>query len=82
MWLAGTRAWRKLGCLTYLSFFASFALVVFTRGLPALVASLAGAVDAGRSPRGPSGGDPRNEGIGGGGARRELPRASEMVVPP
>ena len=34
----------------YPSSFDSFALVVFTHGLPALVVSLAGAVDAGGSP--------------------------------
>ena len=64
----------------YPSSLAFCAFSVLIRGLPALIASLAGAVDAGRSPRGPGGGDPRNEGIGGGGARRELPRASEIVV--
>jgi len=64
----------------YLFSLAFCAFSVLTRGLPALVASLAGAVDAGRSLRSPSGGDPRNEGIGGGGAYRELLKASEMVI--
>jgi hypothetical protein len=73
-----------LGCDSgrYPSSLDSFALVVFTRGLPALVVSLAGAVDAGRSPRGPGDGDPRKEGTGGGGGHQGLPRASAMVVPP
>ena len=73
-----------LGCDSgrYLSSLTFCAFSVLTRGLPALVASLASAVDAGRSPRGPGGGNPRNEGIGGGRARRGLPRASEMVVLP
>jgi hypothetical protein len=72
-----------LGCDSgrYPSFLDSFALVVFTRGLPALVVSLAGAIDAGRSLRGSDEGEPRKEGTGGGG-RRGLPRASLMVVPP
>jgi hypothetical protein len=42
---------------------------VLTRGLPALVVCLAGAVEAGRSPSGKEG-------------RRGLPRANVMVVPP
>jgi hypothetical protein len=73
-----------LGCDSgrYPSSLNSFALIVFTRGLPALIVSLAGAVDAGGSPEGPGDGDPRKEGTGGGGGRRGLPRASAMVVPP
>jgi hypothetical protein len=73
-----------LGCDSgrYPSSFDSFALVVFTRGLPALVVSLAGAVDTGGSPGGPGDGDPRKEGTGGRGGHRGLPRASAMVVPP
>ena len=73
-----------LGCDSgrYPSSLDSFALIVFTRGLPALVVSLAGAVDAGGSPRSPGDGDPRKEGTGGGGARRGLRRARAMVVPP
>ena len=73
-----------LGCDSgrYPSSLDSFALVVFTRGLPALIVSIAGAVDAGRSPRGSGDGEPRKEGTGGGGCRRGLPRASLMVVPP
>jgi hypothetical protein len=57
-----------------------FALIVFIRGLPAFVVSLASAVDAGGSLGGPGDGDPRKEGIGGGGGRRGLPKASAMVV--
>jgi hypothetical protein len=68
-----------LGCDSgrYPSSLDSFALVVFTRDLPALVVSLAGAVDAGRSPRSPSDGDPRKEGTGGGRGRRGMPKLEQ-----
>jgi hypothetical protein len=73
-----------LGCDSsrYLSSLDSFALIIFTRGLPALVVSLAGAINAGRSSRGPGDGDPRKERTGGGESRRGLPRANAMVVLP
>jgi hypothetical protein len=73
-----------LGCDSgrYPSSLDSLALVVFTRGLPALVVSLAGAVEAGGSPRNPGDGDPPKEGTGGGEGRRGLPRVNAMVVPP
>ena len=73
-----------LGCDSgrYPSSFDSFTLVVLTRGLPALVVSLAGAVDAGRPPRGSGDGESWKEGTGGGGGRRGLHRASLIVVPP
>jgi hypothetical protein len=73
-----------LGCDSgrYPSSLDSFALVIFIRGLPALIVSLAGAVDAGRSLRGSGESKLRKEGTGGGGGRRGLPRASLMVVPP
>ena len=60
-----------LGCNSgrYLSSFAFCAFFVLTRGLPALVVCLAGAVEAGRSPSGKEG-------------RRRLPRANVIVVPP
>ena len=49
-----------LGCDSdrYPSSLAFCAFAVFMRGLPALVVCLAGAVEAGRSPRSPDGGDP------------------------
>ena len=65
-----------LGCDSgrYPSSFAFCAFAVFTWGLPALVVCcLAGAVEVGRSPRSPDGGNP---------GRRGLPRANVMVVPP
>ena len=64
-----------LGCDSgrYPSSLDFFALVVFTRGLPALVVSLAGAVDAGRSLRDSGDGEPGKEGTGGGRGRRRLP---------
>src|SRR5947207_15856395 len=67
----------------YLSFLNSSVLFVFTRSLPALVVCLAGAVEAGRSPRSPNdGGGPREKGTGGREGRRGLPRANMMVFPP
>lgn len=66
----------------YLSSLNSFALIVCIRGLPALIISLAGAVEAGRSLRSPGDGNPRKEGTGGGEGRRGLPRANTMIVPP
>ena len=67
-----------LGCDSgrYPSSFTFYAFVVFTRGLPALVVclagaveSLAGAIETGRSPEEEKG-------------RRGLPKANVMVVPP
>ena len=57
------------------------AFAVFTRGLPALVVCLAGAVEAGAgwSPRSSDEGGPRIKEEEG---RRGLPRANVMVVPP
>ena len=64
---------------------SSFAFCVFsvlTRGLPALIVCLAGAVDAGRSPKSPGDGNPRIKGIEEEEGRRGLPRANVIVVPP
>ena len=58
------------------------AFAVFTRGLPALVVCLAGAVDAGRSPKSPGDGNPRIKGTEEEEGRRGLPKANVMVVPP
>ena len=58
------------------------AFAVFTRGLPALVVCLAGAVEAGWSPRNSGDGDPRIIGTKEEEGRRGLPRANVMVVPP
>ena len=58
------------------------AFAVFTRGLPALVVCLAGAVEAGWSPRNSGDGDPRIKGTKEEEGRRGLPRANVMVVPP
>ena len=72
-----------LGCNSgrYLSSLDSSALVVFTRGLPALIVCLAGAVEAGKSSRSPNnGGGPRKKGTGGREGCRGLPRANTMVV--
>src|SRR5436189_459136 len=74
-----------LGCDfgRYPSSLDSSALVVFTRGLPALVVCLAGAVEAGKSSRSPNdGGGPRKKGTGGREGCRGLPRPNMMVVPP
>src|SRR5437764_13771070 len=67
----------------YLLSLDSSALFVFTRSLPALVVCLAGAVEAGRSPRSPNdGGGPREKGTGGRKGCRGLPRANVIVFPP
>ena len=73
-----------LGCNSgrYLSSLAFCAFSVLTRGLPALVVCLAGAVDAGRSPKSPGDGNPRIKGTEEEEGRRGLPRANVMVVPP
>jgi hypothetical protein len=71
-----------LGCDSsrYLSSLNSFALIIFTWGLPTLIVSLTGAINAGRSLRGPGDGNPRKERIGGGESRRGLPRANAIIV--
>ena len=58
------------------------AFAVFTRGLPALVVCLAGAVEAGWSPMSSGDGDLRIKGTNEEEGRRGLPRANVMVVPP
>ena len=64
----------------YPSSLAFCAFSVLTRGLPALIICLAGAVEAGRSPKSPGDGNPRGTKEEEG--RRGLPRANVMVVPP
>ena len=73
-----------LGCDSgrYLSSLAFCVFSVLTRGLPALIASLAGAVDAGRSPKSPGDGNPRIKRTEEKEGRRGLPRANVMVILP
>ena len=63
------------------SSFTFCAFAVFTRGLPALIVCLAGAVEvgAGWSPRSSDDGSPRIKEEEG---RRGLPRANVIVIPP
>ena len=71
-----------LGCDSgrYPSSLAFCIFSVLIRGLPALVVCLAGAVDAGRSPKSPGNGNPR--GTKEEKSRRGLPRANVMVILP
>ena len=73
-----------LGCDSnrYPSSLAFCAFSVLTRGLPALIVCLAGAVDAGRSPKSPGDGNPRIKGTEEEEGRRGLLRANVMVIPP
>ena len=72
-----------LGCDfgRYLSFFIFCAFSVLIRGLPALIASLAGAVDAGRSLKSPSNGNPRIKETEEEKDRRGLLKANVIVIP-
>ena len=53
---------------------------VLIRGLPALIVCLAGAVDAGRSPKSPDNGNPRIKGIEEEEGRWGLLRANVIVI--
>ena len=73
-----------LGCDSgrYPSSLAFCTFSVLTRGLPALVVCLAGAVDAGRSPKSPGDGNPRIKGTEEEEGHRKLLRANVIVVLP
>ena len=73
-----------LGCDSgrYLSSFTFCAFSVLIRGLPALVVCLAGAIDAGRSPKSLGDGNPRIKRTEEEEDRRELLRANMIIVLP
>ena len=64
----------------YLSSLTFCAFSILIRGLPALIVCLAGAVEAGRSPKSPGDGNPRGTKEEEG--RRKLPRANVMIILP
>ena len=73
-----------LGCDSgrYPSSLAFCAFSVLTRGLPALIICLAGAIDTDRSPKSSGDDNPRIKRTEKKEGRRGLPRANVMVVPP
>ena len=70
-----------LGCDSgrYLSFLAFCAFSVLIRGLPAFVVCLAGAVEAGRSPKSPGDDNPRGTKEEEG--HRKLLKANVIIIP-